>query len=115
MRTRILKAVPALALFAVLGACDEGLTDVNRNPNEPENIPPANLLGNAIMDAVGGAYGSHGEWFGMYLSDLWAQHLAQPEYNSEDRYEPRRRPFPTEPGWSCPATSFYGCRLRSKH
>ncbi len=89
MRTRILKAVPALALFAVLGACDEGLTDVNRNPNEPENIPPANLLGNAIMDAVGGAYGSHGEWFGMYLSDLWAQHLAQPEYNSEDRYEPR--------------------------
>ncbi|HEU5207782.1 MAG TPA: SusD/RagB family nutrient-binding outer membrane lipoprotein [Longimicrobiales bacterium] len=89
MTKRFLKAVPALALFAVLGACDEGLTEINQNPNAPEDVPPANLLGNAIMDAVGGAYGSHSEWFGMYLSNLWSQHLAQPTYGTEDDYLPR--------------------------
>ena len=41
------------------------------------------------MDAVGGAYGSHSEWFGMYLSNLWSQHLAQPSYSTEDHYTPR--------------------------
>lgn len=89
MTKRFLKAVPALALLAVLGACDEGLTEINQNPNEPENVPPANLLGNAIMDAVGSAYGSHSVWFGMYLSNLWSQHLAQPTYSDEDHYIPR--------------------------
>lgn len=89
MSKRIWRVVPALALLGALGACDSGLTDVNRNPNEPEDVPPANLLGNAIMDAVGGAYGSHGVWFGMYLSNLWSQHLAQPTYGDEDDYVPR--------------------------
>ncbi len=89
MTKRLLKAMPALALFVALGACDEGLTSINENPNEPENVPPANLLGNAIMDAVGGTYGSHSEWFGLYLSNLWSQHLAQPSYSTEDHYTPR--------------------------
>jgi len=88
MTKRLFKAVPALALLAALG-CDEGLTEINRNPNEPEDVPAANLLGNAIMDAIGGAYGSHGVWFGMYLSNLWSQHLAQPTYADEDDYIPR--------------------------
>lgn len=89
MKARFLRIIPAFALLAALGACDDGLTEVNTNPNEPEDIPPANLLANAIMDGVSGAYGSHGVWFGMYLSNLWSQHLAQPSYNTEDRYIPR--------------------------
>lgn len=82
-------AVPALALLAA-SACDRGLTDVNANPNAPEAVPPANLLANAIMDGVGAPnYGLYGEWFGLYMTNLWPQHLAQTIYNSEDLYQPR--------------------------
>lgn len=83
-------AVPAIALAATLGGCDEGLTGINVNPNEPEVVPPANLLANAQLVGVGlGGYGTNSVWSGLYLTNLWSQHLAQSVLNTEDRYVPR--------------------------
>ncbi|HEU0013889.1 MAG TPA: SusD/RagB family nutrient-binding outer membrane lipoprotein, partial [Longimicrobium sp.] len=88
-KNRIL-AAPVLALALAAGACDEGLTDINRNPNAPEQVPGEYLLANAIVDAVGSnPHATHGVWYGMYMTDIWSQHLAQSQYNDEDRYTPR--------------------------
>jgi hypothetical protein len=86
---KLFATVPAIALAAGLGACDNGLTDLNSNPNAPEEVPPANLLANAIVRSAGSAYGSHGVWYGLYLTNIWSQQAAQVKYNDEDRYTPR--------------------------
>jgi hypothetical protein len=65
------------------------LTDININPNEPEAIPAQNLLAQALMDGVGGQFGTHGVWSGLYMFHYWAKHLAAPVYKEEDRYNPR--------------------------
>jgi len=86
---RINWALPALVL--ALGACDEGLTEVNENPNAPESVPAANLLAGGIQNATAGSgqYGAFGYWNQFYQSELWVQHVAQSQYNDEDKYTPR--------------------------
>ena len=79
--------------FGVLtaAACDQGLTEVNENPNAPEVVPVENLLLKGIWDvsANNGGRGTFGQWTQMYHGENWAQHLGQPIYNDEDRYTPR--------------------------
>lgn len=89
------KIVPAVAVAALLvsaAACDKGLTDVNKNPNAPEQVPPQNLLANAELTTVGGGtdvYGVEGIWYNLYLAEGWAQQTAELKYNDEDNYIPR--------------------------
>lgn len=75
----------------VVGACDQGLTGVNENPNAPEEVPVNNLLLGGIWDVAQnpGARGVFGQWTMLYHGENWAQHLAQPVYDDEDRYTPR--------------------------
>jgi hypothetical protein len=89
MKSSRLLALPAAVLLMATAACDRGLTDVNVNPNAPEAVPPQNLLAQALITGVGGAWGTDGLWTGKYLLDLWGQHLAAPTYTEEDRYNPR--------------------------
>jgi hypothetical protein len=90
MRATKLRLVLGGLALAGVTACDEGLTDVNRNPNAPEVVPIQNVLANGMIRAVGGnGVGSHGEWMMLYHTSLWPQHLAQPVYNDEDKYTPR--------------------------
>lgn len=88
---QLLKATPVLALLVSASACDEGLTDVNKNPNSPEQVPAQNVLASGIWDAVSSnnGYGAFGEWSQLYHTELWAQHVAQAQYNDEDHYIPR--------------------------
>lgn len=88
----------ALALAVGITACDQGLTEINQNPNEPENVAPEYLLADAQFSAIGAPLGTHGVWFGLYLNNIWPQHLAQIQYNSEDRYI--LRPNVTEGVWN---------------
>jgi hypothetical protein len=91
-RNRRVGAVAALALVAMTAsACDSGLTEVNENPNAPENVPVNNLLLGGIRDVIqnGGERGAFGKWMMLYHSGNWAQHVAQPVYNDEDQYTPR--------------------------
>ncbi|HWK88956.1 MAG TPA: SusD/RagB family nutrient-binding outer membrane lipoprotein [Longimicrobium sp.] len=90
MRKNRFLAAPVLALALAVGACDQGLTDINDNPNAPEAVPGEYLLANAIVDAVGSnPHATHGVWYGLYMTDIWSQHVAQSQYNDEDRYTPR--------------------------
>ena len=91
MTLKNLLAVPALSLLVAAGACDDGLTDINRNPNAPEDVPVENILASGIWDAVdsNGGTGAFGPWTTLYHTSLWAQHVAQSSYNDEDRYTPR--------------------------
>lgn len=86
MRIHRSTASGILALVVALAACDDGLTEVNRNPNEPEEVAPQYILADAQAQAIGLDYGSHGVWFGLYLNNIWPQHLAQIQYNDEDKY-----------------------------
>ena len=87
----IYKVVPVFAIALGAAACDEGLTEVNENPNAPEVVPAENLLGGAIRNAAAGnsQYGAFGYWNQYYHSELWVQHVAQSQYNDEDQYTPR--------------------------
>lgn len=76
----------ALSLAVMTAACDDGLTEVNRNPNEPEQVAPQYLLADAQIQAIGEAFGTHGVWWGLYMNNIWPQHLAQLQYNDEDKY-----------------------------
>jgi len=83
--------LPAFAALLAAGGCDGNLTEINRNPNAPESVPAVNLLASGIWNtAVSGASaGSHNTWTMLYHTSLWPQHVAQPQYNTEDRYGPR--------------------------
>jgi hypothetical protein len=83
-------AVLALGMLAVSG-CENGLTDINANPNAPENVPVNNLLLAGIWDVAQNSpeRGYFGKWVQLYHAENWAQHIAQPVYNDEDKYNPR--------------------------
>lgn len=75
-------AAGLLALGAT--ACNpDKLTDLNRNPNSPEDVPATTLFTYASQVAVG-------RWLGAGYSlrgaDLVIQHLAQVQYPDEDAY-----------------------------
>jgi hypothetical protein len=74
-------AVVALALAA--GACDDGLTDINDNPNSPTDVPTDLLIRTAITNSAASGLGVGMTW---NHPGLWAQHVAQIQYPDEDRF-----------------------------
>lgn len=88
---KLFTAASALGLALAASACDDGLSDINRNPNNPEDVPVSSILASGMWDVVAnaGGRGTHGEWVTLYHTELWAQHVAQSSYNDEDRYTPR--------------------------
>jgi hypothetical protein len=76
-------ALPVVALLAMSG-CDSNLTGVNEDPNSPTKVDAAFLLPNAITGGVSLALGSN---LHMDLTALWAQHYAESQYSTEDRYD----------------------------
>ncbi|MDQ3402225.1 MAG: SusD/RagB family nutrient-binding outer membrane lipoprotein [Actinomycetota bacterium] len=80
------KTTAVLALALAVSACDEGLTELNENPNAPTAVSAQFILPQAQKAVVDRALGSN---FGMTLTDLWVQHLSKVQYIDEDRYELR--------------------------
>jgi hypothetical protein len=72
----------SLPLFAA--GCDDGIADLNINPNDPVDVGAAYLFPNAVEAAVSRVVGSS---LNMDLTGLWAQHYVEHEYTSEDVYE----------------------------
>lgn len=81
MNTRNLLIGSVFALGVT--ACDnDGLTDLNRNPNNPEDVPASTLFTTATRSGVA-------RWLGAYSyfqTEMVAQHLAQIQYPDQDRY-----------------------------
>src|SRR5258708_20584818 len=104
MRTRY-KPLAAIATLAFMGwgaaACDnDKLTELNKNPNSPEDVPAASIFTTAARLAagrwVGGGFNLRGtEWV--------AQHLAEVQYPDEDDYKRLQGP-PTPAPFECPYT-----------
>jgi hypothetical protein len=84
-RLHILNVSAAMVLAVGAVACNnDKLTELNRNPNAPEDVPPVTLFTNAVQSAVS-------RWNGGGSSNLRGaefiiQHMAEAQYPDEDRY-----------------------------
>ena len=99
----IARAVLAGALAASAAACDDGLTDLNQNPNQPTQVSAEYLFTNATEAAVSRAMGAG---LHMDLTALWAQHYGEMRYTEEDRFELR------DPTLNAHWTGFYAGPLQ---
>ena len=79
--TFALAATAALALSA--SACGDGITDLNRNPNSPDEATPEFLFANATEAAISRAFGAG---LHMDVTALWVQHYAEHRFSAEDSY-----------------------------
>jgi hypothetical protein len=75
-------ALVALGLM-VVGGCDRGLTDINRNPNAADRATAEQLFTNAVEASVSRVFGTG---LHMDITSLWVQHFAEHRYPDEDRY-----------------------------
>jgi hypothetical protein len=68
----------------VAAACNsDKLTNLNKNPNSPEDVPPGPLFTNAARLAASRWLGTT---YDLRQTEWVAQHLAEVQYNDEDRY-----------------------------
>jgi hypothetical protein len=95
---KIAMVVGPLALGGALAGCDDGLTDINRNPNQPETVTAQYLFPQGVTASVGLVRGAS---FDLHFASLWAQHIAKIQYVDEDRYD--IRPQTIDSWW----TTFY--------
>ncbi len=82
--SRAMRAVLAASVALAAAGCDDGLTDLNVNPNEPVEVGAEYLFTNAVEASVTRTMGSI---VNLDLTGLWAQHYAESRYSEEDRYE----------------------------
>jgi hypothetical protein len=91
-RIKSLSVVAVVGAALLVGACDDGFTDINTNPNAPTDVPAQYLLPQAIQTTVGtgqaGApqFGYSGTWVVLEFAGLFAQHWAKIQYTDEDMY-----------------------------
>ncbi|NIU78542.1 MAG: hypothetical protein GWN71_34815, partial [Gammaproteobacteria bacterium] len=85
-RNTLLTATVLLGAALATSACDEGLADINENPNAPKDVPAQVILPQAIQGTVEEIYGN---WFNLEFTGLFAQHWAKIQYVEEDQYDLR--------------------------
>lgn len=84
--SRLPRSAALLALAVSAGACNDGLTDYNDNPNAPTDVSVQYLLPQGIQSAASLALGYN---LNLDLTELWVQHVAEVQYAEEDIYELR--------------------------
>ncbi|HET7612371.1 MAG TPA: SusD/RagB family nutrient-binding outer membrane lipoprotein, partial [Gemmatimonadaceae bacterium] len=79
----ILRVGSALSIaLAVAGCNNDSITNLNKNPNSPEDVPPGPLFTEASRLSTS-------RWFGgidLRTYEWIVQHLSEVQYNDEDRY-----------------------------
>jgi len=98
MRTRGWRTGIVLGLALAAAACDNGLAELNENPNNPVDIGADYLFANATEATVSRVVGSS---LNMDVTGLWVQHYTEHEYTQEDLYDI------TDGGVSTHWTNFY--------
>lgn len=82
--SKLFKIGTGLALAFVAAACNsDKLTNQNANPNSPEDVPAGPLFTNAARLATSRWLGTT---YSLRQTEWLSQHLAQAQYNDEDRY-----------------------------
>jgi len=84
--TRFARGALAVGLIAALSACDQGLTEVNVDPNAPTDVGPAYLMPQAMQGAVAQTYGG---WVLLSHVNLWPQQLVELQYPDEEKGQVR--------------------------
>jgi hypothetical protein len=83
MNKKLLTVGSGLAVALGVAACNtDNLTNLNKNPNSPEDVPASTLFTAATVDAVS-------RWFGFYdfrATEFVTQQLAEVQYPNEDQY-----------------------------
>jgi hypothetical protein len=83
----LMTSLVGLSLVVGLVACDnDKLTQVNVNPNQPEQVGSQTLFTNATLSAMANLRGSS---FEHGLGALWVQHYAEIQYAEADVNNPR--------------------------
>ncbi|MCC4212519.1 SusD/RagB family nutrient-binding outer membrane lipoprotein [Leeuwenhoekiella parthenopeia] len=72
-----------LLVAAGFSSCDEGLEDVNTNPNDPEVVPTGNIFADATKSFTDF---SRDAFNAGRLTQAWVQYWGQTAYADEDRY-----------------------------
>jgi len=80
---RIVPGAVGAMLILASSACEDGLTDLNENPNAPTDVPATLLIRPAITGSAANGLGVGMTW---NHAGLWAQHFAQIQYPDEDRF-----------------------------
>ncbi len=84
LHTAARRLAAALALAGGLAACNnDNITDLNKNPNAPEDAPAGPVFTRAAIDAAGRMVGNG---FDLRQMEFLVQHLAEVQYPDEDRY-----------------------------
>lgn len=84
MNKRILTVGSGLAIALSVAACNtDNLTNLNKNPNSPEDVPPTALFTTGTVDAVSRWMGSG---YDLRAIEFVVQHQAEVQYPDEDRY-----------------------------
>jgi Starch-binding associating with outer membrane len=84
INSKILRVGTGLAFALAAAACNsDKLTNLNKNPNSPEDVPAGPLFTNASRVAVARWLGAG---YDLRQTEWVAQHLAEVQYNDEDRY-----------------------------
>lgn len=83
----IIKLSFGLFLVLFIMGCTKNFDEIDKNPNNPSEVPTSTLLTAAQKGLCDDIYD---EWWGGRQSDLWAQYWCQRNYPSEDRYAIRQ-------------------------
>jgi hypothetical protein len=78
-----------LSLFLVIGllsSCTKDFEEMNKDPNNPVDVPAINIFTNAVNSAVGRQLGG---WMQHTYLGVWCQQWCKVQYIDEDRYMPR--------------------------
>src|SRR5262245_59421697 len=84
MNQRTLKSGIVVALLAGAAACNtDKITDLNKNPNSPEDVPASTLFTSGARSAVNSWMG---QLYNLRATEFVIQHMAEQQYPDEDRY-----------------------------
>ena len=81
------KIVYLLIAVTAFWSCDNGFEEVNISPNSSQTTDPNLLLSSAMIVTQNTLYNAQ---IGGDMGLCWAQHWSKVQYNSEERYTPRR-------------------------
>ena len=88
MRLNFITAAAGFALVLSAAACNtDKLTNLNKDPNNPADVPTTTLFTNATANATGRWLGSG---YDLRMTSFYAQHLAEVQYPDEDAYRRTR-------------------------
>jgi hypothetical protein len=81
---KLVTVCSGLAVALGVAACNtDNLTNLNKNPNSPEDVPATALFTTAAVDAVGRWMGAG---YNLRTTEFVVQHQAEVQYPDEDRY-----------------------------